>query len=283
MRNRLLPLIGLLLLPVHAFAFEVPLNDGYVTQTQEFITPEQEQALEAKLKDFDERTSNQVAILLVESMSGASLSDIAVQTGRAWGVGTKEHDNGIVLLAALKDREVTMQVGYGLEGAIPDIVAKGIIDTDIAPAFMEGKYYEGLDAAVDAIEKHASGEYTADRYASPADGPGFGFLVFIVLFAAQFFAAWFSRSKSWWAGGIVGGMIGLVLALVWNWWLSIPLLVIVGLAFDYVVSKNPVRRPPRRGGGFWGGGGFGGGGSGGGGFGGFGGGSFGGGGASGKW
>ncbi len=282
MRLRFYAIIGFLLVPSVALAFEIPLNDGYLTQTQQFITTEEEQALEAKLKEFDERTSNQVAILLVQSMSGASLQDIAVQTGRAWGVGTKEHDNGIVILAALMDREVTMQVGYGLEGAIPDIVAKGIIETDIAPAFVEGKYYEGLDAAVDAIEKHASGEYTADRYSPAVSGSGFGFLVFIVLFALQFFAAWLSRSKSWWAGGMIGGVVGFVLALLWNWWISIPLLVIVGLVFDYVVSKNPVSRASRRRGGYWGGG-FGGGGGGGGGFGGFGGGSFGGGGASGKW
>ncbi len=176
-----------------------------------------------------------------------------------------------------------MQVGYGLEGALPDIVVGGILNEDLKPALQVGKYFEGLEATVDAMEKHIGGEYTADRYNESNGSSGITFLFFFVFIFGQLFAAWFARSKSWWAGGIVGGLAGLVLAFIWSWWVSIPFLIILGLAFDYVVSKNPGMASRRGRRGPWiGGGGFGGGSSGGG-FGGFGGGSFGGGGASMKW
>lgn len=269
--------------PIALAEFEVPPNDNYVTQLIQMISPEQEEELETKLAQYEKDTSNQIAILLVDTMSGASLVDAAVETGRAWGVGTKEHNNGVLLMIAVRDREATMQIGYGLEGALPDIVVGGILQEDLKPNLMEAKYYEGLLATIDAIEKRAAGEYTADRYNESTGFPGGTLLLFIVLIAGQFFASVFAKSRSWWAGGVVGGVAGLILAFFWNWWLSIPFLVIVGLVLDYVVSSNPNLMRSRRGRGTWGGGGgFGGGGSGGG-FGGFGGGSFGGGGGSMKW
>jgi uncharacterized protein len=76
-----------------------------------------------------------------------------------------------LILIALEDREVTIQTGYGLEGAVPDLVAKGIIDTDIIPHFREAQYYEGIAAAIDSLQKHIGGEYTAERYEDPGEGP----------------------------------------------------------------------------------------------------------------
>ncbi len=274
----------LMLVPALALAFEVPENDNYVTQTIPVLTEEQEDALEQRLSAYDKQTSNQIAILIVESMSGSDIVESAVEVHRAWGLGDADKNNGILILAAMTDREVMIHTGYGLEGAVPDIVAGGIITKDVAPHFADGEYYEGLNAAADSLEKHIGGEYTAERY-DESGGSIFSFLFFFVLIFGQLFAAWFARSKSWWAGGVVGGVIGFVLALVWSWWIAIPGLIILGLLFDYVVSRNPgIGRSGRYRGGHWGGGtgGFGGGSSGGG-FGGFGGGSGGGGGAHGKW
>ncbi len=273
----------LMIVPVLAFAFEIPENDNYVTQTIPVLTAEQEDALEERLGAYDKATSNQIAILLVESMSGSDIVESAIEVHRKWGLGDDTKNNGVLILAALTDREVMIHTGYGLEGALPDLVVNGIITQDIAPHFVESEYYEGLNAALDAIEKHIGGEYTAERYTESGGGLA-SFLFFFVLVFGQLFAAWFARSKSWWAGGVVGGLIGFLLALVWSWWIAIPGLIVLGLLFDYVVSKNPgMGRSGRHRGGYWGGGGGFGGGSSGGGFGGFGGGSGGGGGSHGKW
>jgi uncharacterized protein len=176
---------------------------------------------------------------------------------------------------------VTIQTGYGLEGAVPDLVAKGIIDTDIIPHFREAQYYEGIAAAIDSLQKHIGGEYTAERYEDPGEGP-WPFLFFMGFMFLNFIGSFLARSKSWWMGGVLGFILGIILMALYSWWVAIPILVVLGLLFDYIVSRMP-GGSGRRGGfrGPWGGGGFGGGGGGG--FGGFGGGSFGGGGASGKW
>ncbi len=150
------------------------------------------------------------------------------------------------------------------------------------PRFRDGDYGGGITAAIDALKKHIGGEYTADRYTQSAGGFNVGaFAVFLLFAAFQGLLAVMARSKSWWLGGGIGGIGGVVLALLFGWWLSIPVLVALGFLLDFFVSR---RGPSRRGrGGWWiGGGGLGGGGSGGG-FGGFSGGSFGGGGASGRW
>lgn len=269
---------------VHA-EFEVPANDNYVTQLAPILTATEEQDLEEKLAAFDQETSNQVAILIVETLDDEPSVDAAVAVGRTWDVGTKEHRNGIVMLAALKERIVEIQVSDGLQGALPDIVTKGIIEEDIVPAFADGMYYEGLDAAIESIKKHVDGEYTADRYESSGSSDFIGFLAFFGFIFLQYLGATLSRSKSWWAGGAIGGGAGLILALIWSWWAAIPVLIGVGLLFDYIVSKHPNAFRNRGGRGPWSGGGFGGRGGSSGGFGGFGGGGsgFDGGGARGRW
>ncbi len=275
--------VGLLLGFVPAvLAFTVPVNDGYVTDTTGTLTAQQDADLENSLKQYKDQTSNEIAVLIVPTLSGATLNEVGVQVGRKWGVGSKENNNGILMLIALQDREMGILTGYGMEGAVPDVVAKGIIDTDITPAFRDGRYFEGIKAGIESLEKHVGGEYKASRYEEPAwlgFGPGLLFILFIVI---DVLAAFLGRSKSWWLGGVLGGVFGLILALIFGWWISIPILVVLGLIFDYVVSRMP-KSPGGRGGGFWGGLGGGGLGGGRGGFGGFGGGSFGGGGASGKW
>ncbi len=283
-RRFLLPatlLIALVAIPVAAY--EVPVNDGFVTQTFQALTPAEEQSLEAELTRYKNETSNEIAILITDTLNGEPIFDAAMDVvdNPKWRIGTAQNDNGILILAALQDREITIQVGHGLEGAVPDLVAKGIIDTDIAPAFQRSRYAEGLQTAVESLEKHIGGEYTADRYTEiPGGGVAQG-IFFLILVVLQFFGSVMAQSRSWWLGGVLGGIVGVILTVVFGWWLSIPFCIALGLVFDYWISRHPPRRG--RGGGFWGGMGGMGGGRGGGGFGGFGGGSFGGGGASGRW
>lgn len=263
--------------------FEIPVNDGFVTDEQGLLTAEQEQSLENDLTQYSTETSNEIAVVILSNLSGSVISDVAVEIGRKWGVGT-EKDNGILMLISYETRDIWIATGYGLEGAVPDIVAHGIVDRDMAPHFRDGNYYEGISVGIDALKKHIGGEYTAERYETSDEGGGaFGWLFFLGFILLDWFAALLGRTKSWWLGGVFGGIGGLVLTAIFSWWVSIPVLVLLGLLFDYIVSKGGNNRRGR--GGFWGGpgGGFGGRGGGGGGFGGFGGGSFGGGGGGSKW
>ncbi len=125
------------------------------------LTAQQEAALEAKLVQYDDSTSNQIAVVIVESTDNYSIEDAAIELGRKWGVGNKEFNNGIVVLVAKGDRKVTIQAGYGLEGAISDLIDKSIIDNEITPNFKQGNYYRGLDEATDNIIKAAEGRYKA--------------------------------------------------------------------------------------------------------------------------
>ena len=224
------------------------------------LSPGEVQQLEQQLVAYDDSTSNQIAIVLVNTLNDYPIEEYALKLFRAWGVGNKKTNNGVVILAAIADRKIRIEVGYGLEGAIPDITANHIIQNDIAPNFRSGDYYEGLSKAAGNIIKAAAGEYKAPAgYGKKGGGRSFPFglivfvIVMIVIFAGRNRGGpgggFMSRRGSGWLGPfILGSMIG-----------------------------------RGSGGSSWGGGGGGWSGGGGGGFGGFGGGSSGGGGASGSW
>ncbi|HTD92671.1 MAG TPA: TPM domain-containing protein, partial [Chitinophagaceae bacterium] len=148
------------------------------------LQPEQVQALEQKLIAYDDSTSNQVVVVIVSRTGEYSIEDLALEILRKWGVGSKTNNNGIVLLVAKDDRKVTMQIGYGLEGAIPDLTAKSIIDNEVTPNFKAGNYYRGIDEAIDDIMKAAAGQYKAPAgYGQKKSrGIGIGAIIFFVIF-----------------------------------------------------------------------------------------------------
>lgn len=208
------------------------------------LTAQQKEALETKLYRYDDSTSNQIAVVIVESTDDYSIEDAAIELGRSWGVGNKEFNNGVVILVAKSDRKVTIQAGYGLEGAVSDLTAKSIIDNDLTPNFKSGNFYRGLDQATDNIIKASEGRYKApSNYGSKKKSKiPVGTIIFIIIILLLIFGGAAPGGGTYVSRGGFGGWSG-----------------------------------GSRGG--WSGGG----GGGGGGFGGFGGGSFGGGGASGSW
>jgi uncharacterized protein len=134
-----------------------------VTDQAGVLSAEQLQALEAKLVAIDDSSSNQIAVVILSSLEGQPKEEYATKLFRDWGIGNKKTNNGVLLLVAIQDRQIRIEVGYGLEGAIPDITALSIIDNDIKPAFKAGAYYEGLDKATDDLAKAAVGEYKEAR------------------------------------------------------------------------------------------------------------------------
>lgn len=182
------------------------------------LTPQQKEALEAKLVQYDDSTSNQIAVVIVNSTDNYSIEDAAIELGRNWGVGNKEFNNGIVILVAKGDHKVTIQAGYGLEGAVSDLVAKSIIDNNITPNFKDGNFYRGLDEATDNIIKASEGRYKAPaNYSSKRKkGPSIGTIIFIIIILLIIFGGaapgggtYVSRGGfGGWSGGSRGGWSG---------------------------------------------------------------------------
>ncbi len=151
-----------------------------VTDAAGVLTAEQKQALENKLVAIDDSSSNQIAVVIISSLDGYPKEEYATKLFREWGIGNTKTNNGVLLLIAVQDRQIRIEVGYGLEGAIPDITALNIIDNDIKPAFKAGNYYEGIDLATDNIAKAAVGEYKVKK-AKKSKSKGSGGLFLIVL------------------------------------------------------------------------------------------------------
>ena len=227
------------------------------------LSSSQQAELENKLVAFDNETSNQIAVVLINTTGDYDISDVALKYLRDWGIGNKKNNNGAVLLVAIQDRKVWISTGYGLEGALPDITAGQIIRNNITPQFKKGDYYQGISDGIDAIIQATKGEYKApEGYADRGKGKGGGGsgLILLVIFLVVIFLI--SRGGGGRGGGMMSrrGYGGFGSGFLWG--------SLFGGGFGGGSSS---------GGGSWGGGG------GGGGFGGFGGGSGGGGGAGGSW
>lgn len=278
---------------------------GFVNDFAGIIDQPTKQTIESKLRSLQASTSAQVAVVTVGSLGGDTIENYAAKLFADWGIGEKGKDNGLLILVASSDREARIEVGYGLEGDVTDLQSGLIVRNVMIPAFKAGDYSKGISEAVDAvsalIEKspEAAALYSSpDNLGSSDSSSSTAFpkvnlfsLLFFIIIVFNLLARILGRTKSWWLGGVLGAIVGTIIGLIWGFIyagaISITALTILGLIFDYIVSKKGPPKGPGRGG-FWffgpgmmGGGHNGGLGSGG--FGGFGGGFSGGGGASGKW
>jgi uncharacterized protein len=227
------------------------------------LTSREADLLERKLVAFDDSTSTQISIVIVETLAGYDKADYAQRLGEKWGIGRSGRDNGVLILVKPKtvtsNGEVFIATGYGLEGAIPDLTCSEIVDNDIMPAFRRGEYFNGLDRAANTIIALARGEFTAAQYHKKINrnikraSPFGGFIIILIIIIVLI-----NNGKSNHSNISRSGL---------------PFWLLLGM-------MNSGRGSSGSWGGFSGGGGFGGGGGG---FGGFGGGGFGGGGAGGSW
>lgn len=277
-----------------------PDNGGYVRDETNTLTTEQVETLNKKIQDYRERTSNQLAVLIVPTITDDYLERFSINVARTWGVGEAGKNNGALLLIAKNDRKMRIEVGSGLEGDLTDLRASRIIRDRIAPEFRNDRYYQGITAGLDGISL-AIGD-APDPLLKREDTTKNNWLggiddIIVWIFYAGFFGiTWLGsilgRSERWWPGGLIGAVAGggagffLTQGTTSFAVASAFVLGIVGLLFDYFVSKN-FRSAKRKGEtpAWWAGGTTIGPGSSssGGGFGGFGGGGFSGGGSSGSW
>ena len=297
-------LMGLLLwsgLPAGAQDLQaVPPLNARVTDLTGTLDDGQRQALEAKLAAFEAEAGPQIVVLVVASTEPEDIAAYAYRVADTWKVGRREVGDGVLLLVAKNDRKVRIEVAKALEGAIPDLAARQIIDRAVRPAFKAGDYAGGLSAAVDQLSARIRGENlplpaAQGKKAKASSGPDWGELAMFFFIGVPV------------VGGVLTAMLGRPLGSLATaagaggvaWWLSTSLmlaglagvvsLVLVGVMGVGAGSSRRALGGGRRGGGgppiIWGGGGGGGGwgGGGGGGFSSGGGGDFGGGGASGDW
>lgn len=237
-----------------------PVPERLVNDFADVLTSSQVMALESRLVAFDDSTSNQIAVITISDLEGYDSNLYAAELGTKWGVGGAKN-NGIVLLVkpktARESGDVAIQVGYGLEGAIPDAYCKRIIESFIIPEFRNGDYYAGICAGVEELAALASGEISEPRDRRSDDVFEWIFAILIIIGVILLLIGLASNKTGGNDGGSgMGGNGG-------------------GRGPRVIIMPGPSHR-----GGSGLGGGFGGSSGG---FGGFGGGSFGGGGASGKW
>src|SRR5690606_5350889 len=148
----------LLLLSVPAAALDVPPLKRHVNDLAGLLSASEAQALEQKLSQYEAATTNQFVLLTVPSLEGDVLEDFSLRVVERWQLGQKQQDNGLLLLVAKADRKMRFEVGYGLEGNLPDALAGRIIRDGMAPAFKRGDFAGGINLAFDAAMEAASGK-----------------------------------------------------------------------------------------------------------------------------
>ena len=199
---------------------------GYVNDYANILSDETKARLAALSAEIENKTTSQLAILTIDTTSPLDIETYAVKLFEKWGIGQKGKNNGVLVLVAVKDRAVRIEVGYGLEGAIPDALAKNIIEKSMIPFFKNGDYNAGILQGAAVVSKLIATEYhveiseldnikvgTPSKKASIFD---FLFLIFVVIILVRVRLFWFlpmigtsrGRGGYWAGGGSSGGFSG---------------------------------------------------------------------------
>jgi len=261
-------------------ALQVPALQGRGNDYAGMLQPTTRQQLEQVLKTFEEQESTQIAVLTITTLGGDSLEEFSLRVAETWGLGQKDRDNGALLLIVRNDRKLRIEVGYGLEGTLTDLIAGRIIRDVITTQFRKGNFDQGVINGVNAMIAAVRGEFTNDHRTTTVTQPpsdDYGGIIAVAFWALFFIGKLFRRH------GIIAAIAGGILlpAVAWfaHWsWLLVIGLLPIGMFLGFLASKllasGVLATSFRSGGGSsWGsGGGFSGGGGG-----------FGGGGSSGGW
>jgi uncharacterized protein len=276
--------------PVLAAGFPSP--QGYVSDFAGLLSNTGKTKLESDLSQLAQDTTAEVAVVTIASLDGDTIEEYAVNLFAEWGIGTKEEDNGVLFLIAVEEREVRIEVGYGLEAILTDGRCGRILDNDVLPSFRNGDYETGILQGAASIETYIRDGTPADPAEDNLIAESIGdYLPLLVWLGAitVYLMGFMARSKSIWLGAIWGIIAGWIIGIAWGSTISTVISPIIGgclgALLDFVLSRNYKSRVASGKSVSWfaSGGGFRGGGSSGGSFGGFSGGHSGGGGASRGW
>ena len=160
MRQLLVSLLVLLLTGTTAAALNIPKPTGYVNDNGQLLSQTVKLKLEQFLRDFEKSDSTQITILTIPTLDGEALDDYSLRVFENWKIGQKGKDNGALLLIAKAERKVRIEVGYGLEGRLTDLLAGRIIDNEISPKFKQGDFDGGVVSGIIGMAEAVRGEYT---------------------------------------------------------------------------------------------------------------------------
>jgi len=223
---------------VYARQFPPPTN--YVNDFANIISEQTENDLNNQLEIFKNSTSNEISVVTLSSLEEDVIENVAVEIFEQWGLGTKENDNGILLLIAANERELRIEVGYGLEPVLTDSRSGIIIRSIITPEFKNNNYDAGITKGINAIIEVISKDptifdniaSTSSKNSNQLDG-----LIFLGI-SLIYLSAFLARSKRWWPGGVIGGILGLIFISI----TGAIALGILGLILDFFLSKNYKKR-----------------------------------------
>ena len=204
---------------------EIPKLKMWATDMTNTLSQSELSDLNGRLKTYQDSTSNQILALMIPSLEGYPIEMLAEETATKNKIGTKKFDNGILLLIAKDDKKLRIEVGYGLEGSVPDAIASSIIRNVITPRFKNNEYYLGISEGIDVIIAAIGGEYEADE---TDEDSGFPFIIFVIFLIVVFLfiissgpfvpggiyrtstrsGGWSSSSSSWVGSSSGGGFSG---------------------------------------------------------------------------
>lgn len=191
---------------------EIPSLKSWATDFTGTLSDEELGYLNRDLKTFSDTTSNQVIFLMISSLGDYPLESYTYDVAAKNKIGTKENSNGILFVVVKQDRKFRIEVGYGLEGALPDALSNSILRNEVKPYFQKGEYFEGVRAGLDAIKAATAGEYTAkDKKHKGTNFKGVGTFIIILLFILFNFIFRGGRRRrgfTFWGGGGFGGFGG---------------------------------------------------------------------------
>lgn len=187
---------------------QFPALTGRVVDNAHLLTPQSQHSLETSLEQYENGTTNQVVVVTLPDLNGYAIDDYGYQLGRHWQIGQKDKNNGVILIVAPKERKVRIEVGYGLEGTLTDLLSNQIIQNVILPSFKKGDYQKGILDGTQSIIDVLGGGKVARTPESQDNWVGWLFLILFILFIHHAFRSLISSGSGRHYGGGSGGMSG---------------------------------------------------------------------------
>jgi len=239
-KTSLLAVCAVLLLAsynVRAELVAIPALKTHVTDLTQTLTLDQQNQLEAKLAVFEQQKGSQIAVLIVPTTQPEDIAQYSIRVTDAWKLGHKKVDDGLLILVAKDDHKMRIEVGRGLEGVIPDLTAKRIINEIMAPSFKQGDFYGGLNNASDKLIGLVNGEQLPAPGSPALSGRSFGNLLPMLLFGGLILGGMLrAMFGNFFGGALTGGAVG-----IFAWFLGGGLLtaIIFGIIAFFITLIGP--------------------------------------------
>ncbi len=215
----------------------IPELKSRITDLTQTLSADQQAQLDSKLAAFEQQKGSQIAVLIVPSTQPEDIAQYSIRVVEKWKIGRDKIDDGVLILVAKEDRKIRIEVGYGLEGAIPDLTAKRVINEFISPQFKQGNFYGGLDAGIDKLIGLVNGETLPAPETGSANGNSLENLLPILLFGGLISGLVLRSMLGNFAGSAVNG--SLVGAAVWLLGLALGAAVIFAIvAFFFTMMMG---------------------------------------------